>query len=63
MEWTIFHLQGQQRQPMGSYHLHAQEIRLPPGHYEAVGNWRGQTRSREFWLQHNTTSKVILAMD
>lgn len=63
MSWQVYRLEKNQRQQVGQYHLHAQSISMPPGHYEAVARFRGTVRKRQFWVQRNTNNKIILGMD
>ncbi|MGB1008136.1 MAG: hypothetical protein ACPGVP_00340 [Thiolinea sp.] len=63
MSWQVYRLEKNRRQQVGQYHLHAQSISMPPGHYEAVARFRGTVRKRQFWVQRNTNNKIILGMD
>jgi hypothetical protein len=63
MEWEVFRLEKTRRHSVGKYHLHSNSIRVPPGQYEAVARHKDKISKRRFWVQKETTSKVILVMD
>lgn len=63
MEWEVFRLEKGNRHCIGRYYQHSQGIKVPPGYYEIVGKYQSIVRSRHIWVQENTHSKVVLAMD
>lgn len=63
MKWEVFRLEKDGRRKVGEYHLHAKSINVPPGRYEAVARHQNQTSKRRFWVQKETTNKVVLVME
>ncbi|HPE59931.1 MAG TPA: hypothetical protein PLB10_06300 [Thiolinea sp.] len=63
MEWQIYRLESGKRRLIGNFHQHIQGITVPPGRYEAVARHHQTVRSRQFWVQQNTSNRVILALD
>ena len=63
MEWQIYRLESGKRRLIGNFHQHIQGITIPPGRYEAVARHEQTVRSRQFWVQQNTSNQVILALD
>lgn len=63
MKWEVFRLEKNGRHKIGEYHLHAKSITVPPGRYEAVARHQDQTSKRRFWVQKETTNKVVLVME
>lgn len=63
MEWEVFRLEKNRRHKIGEYKLHFKSINVPPGQYEAVARHQDQTSTRRFWVQKETTNRVVLVMD
>ncbi len=63
MEWEVFRLEKNSRHKIGEYYLHFKSINVPPGQYEAVARHQDQTSKRRFWVQKETTNKVVLVME
>nr|CAA6830751.1 MAG: Unknown protein [uncultured Thiotrichaceae bacterium] len=63
MKWEVFRLGKGGRHKVAEYHLHAKSVDMPPGQYEAVARHQDKTSKRRFWVQKETTNKVVLVME
>lgn len=63
MDWEVFRLDRDQRYSVGKYRLHSNSIQVPPGQYEAVVKHANKVSKRRFWVQKETTNKVMLVME
>lgn len=63
MEWEVFRLEKNSRHKVGEYFRHFNSINVPPGQYEAIARHQDQTSKRRFWVQKETTNKVVLVME
>ncbi|CAA6821646.1 MAG: Unknown protein [uncultured Thiotrichaceae bacterium] len=63
MKWEVFRLEKNNRHKIGEYHLHFESINVPPGQYEAVARHQDKTSKRRFWVQKETTNRVVLVME
>ncbi len=61
--WDVYRLTDGARKLVGQYYLHNRAISIPPGHYEAVARYQGNSGKRQFRVRENSTNNVILALN